>query len=224
MATHLSNNDLLCKQINPEFCPPFDQQRIHHLIRALPCALYDYVLWPDGRNQFIYISPQCETIFESDAESIMQDSRIIWDMVHPDDRYELEKLDREANQNQSMFQCEVRIIPPSGKTKWIELTSMPGVEAYNYQTIWSGVILDITRRKETEEERNRLFSELQQALEKVKILSGLLPICASCKKIRDDKGFWNQIESYISTHSEAEFSHSLCPDCANHLYRDLNLK
>ena len=54
--------------------------------------------------------------------------------------------------------------------------------------------------------------------EKIKILSGFLPICASCKKIRDDKGYWNQIESYIKKHSEAEFSHSICPECAKNLY------
>jgi signal transduction histidine kinase len=59
---------------------------------------------------------------------------------------------------------------------------------------------------------------LQQALANVKKLSGFLPICASCKKIRDDKGYWNQIEAYIREHSEAEFSHSICPDCAQALY------
>jgi C4-dicarboxylate-specific signal transduction histidine kinase len=61
-------------------------------------------------------------------------------------------------------------------------------------------------------------ADLQQALASVKQLSGFLPICASCKKIRDDKGYWNQIEEYIRDHSEAEFSHSCCPDCARRLY------
>jgi methyl-accepting chemotaxis protein len=64
-------------------------------------------------------------------------------------------------------------------------------------------------------------NELQKALSKIKTLSGLLPICASCKKIRDDKGYWNQIELYIRDHTEAEFSHSLCPICAEKLYGDL---
>ena len=68
------------------------------------------------------------------------------------------------------------------------------------------------------EEREKLIEELQGALAKVKLLSGLLPICASCKKIRDDKGYWNQLESYLQAHSEAEFSHGLCPECAEKLY------
>ncbi len=76
-------------------------------------------------------------------------------------------------------------------------------------------------RKQAEEERERLITELQKALSEVKKLSGLLPICASCKNIRDDKGYWNQIESYIRDHSEAEFSHGLCPDCAKKLYPEL---
>lgn len=69
-------------------------------------------------------------------------------------------------------------------------------------------------------EREALLFELQAALEKVKLLSGFLPICASCKKIRDDSGYWQQIESYIRDHSEAEFSHGICPDCARKLYPD----
>lgn len=77
------------------------------------------------------------------------------------------------------------------------------------------------RYREAEEEQERLILELQKALSEVKTLSGFLPICASCKKIRDDRGYWNQIESYIRTHSDVEFSHSLCPECAQKLYPKL---
>ncbi|KHE91992.1 MAG: PAS domain S-box protein [Candidatus Scalindua rubra] len=83
-----------------------------------------------------------------------------------------------------------------------------------------GAILDITDRKNAESEREKLISELKVALEKVKVLSGFLPICASCKKIRDDNGYWNQIEEYICDHSEVEFSHSICPVCIKRLYPD----
>lgn len=78
--------------------------------------------------------------------------------------------------------------------------------------------VDITDRKQAEKERERLIGELQEALAKVKTLSGLLPICASCKRIRNDQGYWQQIEAYIRDHSEAEFSHSVCPECAKELY------
>ena len=58
-------------------------------------------------------------------------------------------------------------------------------------------------------------------MEEVKALRGIIPICSSCKQIRDDQGIWNQIEAYISVHSEAEFSHSICPECMKKLYPEL---
>ena len=66
--------------------------------------------------------------------------------------------------------------------------------------------------------------ELQDAMSKIKTLSGFLPICANCKKIRDDKGYWNQIEEYIQSHSEADFTHSICPDCAKKLYPEIHVR
>lgn len=83
--------------------------------------------------------------------------------------------------------------------------------------------LEMEERKRAQIEKDNLIVELQEALKKVKTLGGLIPICASCKKIRDDQGYWSQIESYIQTHSEAEFSHSICPECAKKLYPDLDI-
>jgi len=78
--------------------------------------------------------------------------------------------------------------------------------------------LEIAERKVVQEALELERDKLQEALEKVKTLSGMLPICAVCKKIRDDKGYWNQIEAYIRDRSEAEFSHSMCPDCLEKFY------
>jgi PAS domain S-box-containing protein len=83
---------------------------------------------------------------------------------------------------------------------------------------------DITAKKNTEREREKLLQELQDALSKVKMLSGLLPICASCKKIRDEEGEWKVLEEYIVNHSEADFSHGLCLDCAEKLYPGIHGK
>lgn len=81
---------------------------------------------------------------------------------------------------------------------------------------------EIEARKAAEKERDRVIEELRQALSEVKTLRGFLPICASCKKIRDDKGYWTQIESYIRDRSEAEFTHGICPECLKRLYPDLD--
>ena len=77
---------------------------------------------------------------------------------------------------------------------------------------------EIKRRKKLEKEREKLIGELQQALSEIKTLRGFLPICASCKKIRDDEGYWQQIEEYIQDRSDAQFSHSICPECCRKLY------
>jgi len=82
---------------------------------------------------------------------------------------------------------------------------------------------EIVERQKAEEKISNKNTELKEALEKVKLLSGFLPICASCKKIRDDTGYWKQIETYIGEHSEAEFSHGICPDCAKKLYPEYDL-
>ena len=83
-------------------------------------------------------------------------------------------------------------------------------------------VLDVTDRHRAETERERLIQELQTALAKVKLLSGLLPICAGCKKIRDDQGYWRQVESYIQKRSEATFTHGMCPECSHQLYPELD--
>ncbi len=83
------------------------------------------------------------------------------------------------------------------------------------------LIMEIAERQKIEEELENMIIELQDALTKVKTLTGLLPICASCNKIRDDKGFWQQVEVYVRDHTEANFTHSICPECATRLYPEI---
>ena len=81
---------------------------------------------------------------------------------------------------------------------------------------------EISERKRTEKEREKLLSDLQAAAAKIKTLSGIIPICAKCKKIRDDKGYWEQVEVYIRDHTEAEFSHGLCPECVVEMEKEID--
>jgi len=92
------------------------------------------------------------------------------------------------------------------------------VQKEEIQKAHEEIKIEMEERKRAQIEKDNLIVELKDALRKVKTLSGLLPICASCKKIRDDNGYWNQIESYIKTHSEAEFTHGICPECMKKLY------
>jgi two-component system, chemotaxis family, CheB/CheR fusion protein len=105
--------------------------------------------------------------------------------------------------------------------RWYSIAIRP------YKTVDSRIegvlmtLVDINELKQAEAEREKLISELKEALANVKQLSGMLPICSSCKKIRDDKGYWSQIESYITNHSEALFSHGYCPECAEKVMKEL---
>jgi AmiR/NasT family two-component response regulator len=109
----------------------------------------------------------------------------------------------------------------------VEVATEAGVGAYlikppQAREMRRAIAIAIARFADLVELR-RLNAELQDALAQVKLLSGLLPICASCKKIRDDDGNWHQIEAYIRDHSEAKFSHGLCQACAQELYPGIDL-
>ena len=90
-----------------------------------------------------------------------------------------------------------------------------------YLLVFRPIRLHIELHQRAQEEKDSLISELQKALNEVKTLRGFIPICASCKKIRDDEGYWQQVEDYISEHSDAVFSHGICQECEKKLYPDL---
>jgi PAS domain S-box-containing protein len=111
-----------------------------------------------------------------------------------------------------------------GRKVWFELSNS-FIELETGQHFLLSIFRDITERKQTEEviqdaarERERLIKELKHAAGSIKTLQGLIPICANCKKIRDDKGFWNRLEMYIHEHTDAKFSHGICPECMEKLY------
>nr|MDJ0784312.1 hypothetical protein [Desulfosarcinaceae bacterium] len=91
------------------------------------------------------------------------------------------------------------------------------------EILLSAIVHDVSDRLQIEKEREALIQELQRALKEIKSLQGIIPICSSCKNIRNDAGAWSQLEEYLSEHSDAEFSHGLCPQCAKTLYPDVDL-
>ncbi len=109
-------------------------------------------------------------------------------------------------------------VKKSGETFPVEINS--NIFYQNKKPYILALVRDITERKQSEKKQEFLINELQEALENIKTLKGLLPICSICKKIRDDKGYWNILEGYIEKHSEAFFSHGICPECSDKLYGD----
>jgi len=140
-------------------------------------------------------------------------------MIHPDDREKA--LKRVANRfaNKMVTATEYRVIKKGDKSCWVFFNASPIYKA-DQITGFRIVLTDITERKQIEKEREKLIDELQSALKKIKTLKGIVPICSNCKKIRDDAGYWNILESYIQKHSNASFSHGICPECSDKLYGD----
>ena len=113
--------------------------------------------------------------------------------------------------------CELTLAPAAAPPLVVRLEAVASADGQECRA----VVLDINDRHRAEAERDRLIAELQEALAKVKQLSGLLPICASCKKIRDDRGYWNQVDAYVASHSEVRFTHGTCPTCAVKIMQDI---
>ncbi len=175
----------------------------------------------DPRGVITYVNDKfCQISKYSREELLGQDHRII------NSGYHSKEFWREAwttIAHGKVWKGEVRNRAKDGSFYWVDATIIPlfGINGKPVQYV--AIRTEITARKQAEEERERLIQELKSALAEVKTLSGLLPICCACKKVRDDRGYWSQIEAYISQRSDAMFSHGYCPDCIGQLYESAGL-
>ncbi len=166
----------------------------------------------------LHWSEQIEPIFGFGQDEFGRTYEAFLESVHPDDRQYVIDSVNVAIEKDEEYDIEHRIIWPSGTVRWVSEKGDVFHDQSGKPIRMLGTVYDITKRKAIEKERERLIGELKKALAEIRTLRGFLPICCSCKKIRDDKGYWNQIESYIHKHADVEFSHSICPDCARKLY------
>lgn len=183
----------------------------------------DLVTKVDKNGNFLYINHMSKEIFGLEPKDIV--GMPAFDFIHPDDQ----------KKTQSWFKgCVVKKILKAS----FENRQINKINGNIFNLLWTinfhydktdqltginSIAHNITERKQMEEALISEKNNLQKALLEIKELNGMLPICSSCKKIRDDKGYWNQIESYIRDHSTVEFSHSICPDCTKKLYPDFNI-
>jgi len=135
--------------------------------------------------------------------------------VHPDDFQRCLSTYLTAFKNREIFEMEYRLRRHDGAYRWVFDRGVPFNDSHGRFAGYIGSAIDVTEKIAAQEAlRKAEEAELNQ-------LRGLLPICSSCKAIRDDRGYWNQLEHYISEHSAAMFTHGLCPPCAEKLYPDL---
>lgn len=139
-------------------------------------------------------------------------------LIHPEDRARATETVSKAVSTGNKYRMEKRIVRPDGTIRYVLSVGEIIYDEEGSPKKLMGSFLDITELKKAELEREKLIEELRSALATVKCLTGLLPICASCKKIRDDTGYWQQVEIYIAEHSDVNFTHGICPDCIRKLY------
>jgi PAS domain S-box-containing protein len=184
--------------------------------RGMAEQMADVLYTTDAQGVITFVSPSVRGVFGLEPEEVM--GRHFGEFLAGD------QIPKAVAAFGAAFESgarprnlELTMNRKDGRVFFGELTGVPIVTGTG-RTGFLGIIRDVTERTKAAAERERLIGELRDALSKVKTLSGFIPICASCKKIRDDKGYWNQIESYVRDHSDAEFSHGICPDCMVKLY------
>jgi PAS domain S-box-containing protein len=167
-----------------------------------------------------YLSPRWKQLLGYEDHELPNVQASFFDQIHPEDKPRVLEVVRAHFEERKPYEIELRFRCKNGEYRWFYSRGQAVWDKHGQPLRMAGSITDITERKRAEEEREKLIRDLQKALAEVKTLKGIFPICASCKKIRDDKGYWRQIEAYIRDHSEAEFSHGICPDCMKKLYGD----
>jgi PAS domain S-box-containing protein len=169
----------------------------------------------DVAGRYVYINKTFEQLFGRPLKELA--GKTDYDVWPPETAKQLRDNDvavLNANKTIQMFET---IPTPDGLPHHWMVYKFP-IPDVGGQRLLGAVAVDVTERRKLEAAREQLRLQYEEAMEKIRTLTGFIPICASCKKIRDDKGYWQQVEDYISEHSQAEFSHGLCPDCAAKLY------
>ncbi|MCX7029096.1 MAG: PAS domain-containing protein, partial [Spirochaetes bacterium] len=175
-------------------------------LRQLFAGMTDGFVVLDAQDRVVDINPAARQLFGAEDNPVGLPARSLagWDRMIP------------ARWGTGEERIETRF--PGEPARYLDLrvTTIAGSEGGVAGRLV--VIRDVTARREVELERERLIGELQRALADIRTLRGLLPICAGCKKIRDDQGYWKGLEQYLSEHAEVQFSHGLCPDCLSKYY------
>ncbi len=167
-------------------------------------------------GEMIMFNQAMQTIIN---DNLSGDSGASSSQVSPIKGLGLDDLAEEVILNGTDLRRQICRAKGDGENVWLDCCLTRFMSADEWHLLLT--VNDITPQKKSETEKELLIAQLRDALAQVKSLSGLLPICSSCKKIRDDSGYWRQIEAYIRDHSEADFTHSICPDCARKLYPDI---
>ena len=200
-----------------------DELKMEHAL--FKCALNEigaYIYTKDINGCYTFANTLVLELFGLPLDQVIgKDDSHFFDLAHSN---ELRVNDRKVMDNGEIVENEeTNFIKDSDEIKVYWSVKKPLRNDDDEIIGMCGVSTDITAKKKTEKERESLISQLEAALLEIKTLQGIIPICSYCHNIRDDKGAWSQMETYIAKHSEAKFSHGICPKCLPKVYLDAGL-
>ena len=195
-----------------------NQAFLDTLLNSIPSPVF----YKDNLGRYAGFNRAFEKFFGADREKLI--GKTVFEINPPQLAQIYYEKDRDLFMNGGEQQYETQVVNALGETRDVIFDKAVFTDIKGNNKGLIGIIVDITERRQMEKEREKLITELQEALSEVKTLHGLLPICASCKKIRNDKGYWEKMEKYISDRSPVQFSHGICPDCVQKMYQEINLK
>jgi PAS domain S-box-containing protein len=194
--------------------------RVDDRFRRLVENATDIIYWTDAGGRFTLVNPMAARIMRYPEHQLV--GRHFAELIDPGHRAAaLQFYTRQFKERRPHSYYEFPAVTGTGTIVWFGQNVRTLFDDGGQVTGFEAVARDITERKELERERERLIAELREALLNVKVLRGLLPICSCCKKVRNDGGYWQQIEIYLREHTHAEFTHGLCPDCLDRYYEEL---
>ncbi len=213
--TTLEELDRKNRQINRKL--EKSRRRFSLLLSNMPGMAFECVF--DDHWTMLFVSKGAFELTGYRAESFIKNREIDYvSIIHVDDREMVNKEVSEAFKHKKPFKISYRIKSAEGLEKWVWEQGQFTGTLFGGLPVMEGFITDVSETKSNEKIHQQLIADLKQALCENRVLLGILPICSSCKQIRDEKGDWSHLESYLREHTNTEFSHGFCPVCAKKLF------
>jgi len=187
------------------------------IFRLIANAATDFLSVHAADGSYVYASPSCARLFGWQPTEMV--GRSAYEFLHPSDVDSVAEHHGAHDEVEDAPSIVYRLLKKDASYAWVETHA----RAYRDEKGRDRIVCithDVTERRALEEQREQLIAELQERVAQVQTLSGLLPICAWCRSVRDDAGFWEQVERYIEKTTNVEFTHSICPSCAEKLSSD----
>ena len=193
------------------------ERRYEELLQAVTDYTYT-VLLENGVVVETRHSRACQKVTGFSSNEYQVDPHLWFNMIYEEDRGRVLQFNSDILTGQKNTILEHRIYHKNGSIRWVKNIIVRHCGIRNELIAYDGLIRDITAKKKAETDKEKIIVQLKQSLTEIKVLKGILPLCSFCKKVRNDGGYWEQVDVYIKKYTDAEITHSLCPECLKKHY------